>query len=161
MSEAKRKRQEALKNYVPVNERIERFYEEYPEGRIITDIVRWEGETVVVRADVYRDSTDETPATTGHAYETEGSSWINSGNALENCETSAVGRALAFLGFEIKRSVAAREEVARAKLAQAARQKGISSEQAAQIIRQKLGRESCRGMTPEEYEKAAEIIRNQ
>ena len=45
----------------------------------------------------------EVPASTGYAYEKEGSSFINKTSALENCETSAVGRALAILGFEIKK----------------------------------------------------------
>jgi hypothetical protein len=52
------------------------------------------------------------------AYEKENSSFINKTSALENCETSAVGRALAILGFEIKKSVASYEEVANAKLNQ-------------------------------------------
>lgn len=111
-------RETALKDYVEVNTRIMKFYEKYPEGRILTEIVKWENEVIVMKATAYR-SNDDTPASTGYAYEKEGSSFINKTSALENCETSAVGRALAILGFEIKKSVASKEEVANAQLQQA------------------------------------------
>ena len=110
-------RENALKDYVEVNVRIMKFYEKYPEGRIITEIVKWENETIVMKATTYRDNQD-IPASTGYAYEKEGSNFINKTSALENCETSCVGRALAILGFEIKKSVASREEVANAQLQQ-------------------------------------------
>lgn len=110
-------RENALKDYIEVNVRIMKFYEKYPEGRIITEIVKWENETIVMKATTYRGS-DNVIASTGYAYEKEGSSFINKTSALENCETSAVGRALAILGFEIKKSVASYEEVANAKLNQ-------------------------------------------
>lgn len=111
-------RKDALKDYVEVNVRIEKFYEKYPNGRIITQILSWENGVVVMKAEVYRDMNDAVPSATGHAYEKEGSSFINKTSALENCETSAVGRALAMLGFEIKKSIASKEEVANAKLQQ-------------------------------------------
>ena len=110
-------RENALKDYVEVNVRIMKFYEKYPNGRILTDIVSWQDGVIVMKATVYRDETDVIAAT-GHAYEKEGSSFINKTSALENCETSACGRALAMLGFEIKKSVASREEVANAQLQQ-------------------------------------------
>ena len=111
-------REDRLKDYVEVNVRIEKFYEKYPNGRIITEILSWENGVVVMKASVYRDMNDEVPSATGHAYEKEGSTFINKTSALENCETSAVGRALAMLGFEIRKSVASREEVANAMLNQ-------------------------------------------
>ena len=107
----------ALKDYIEVNVRIMKFYEKYPEGRILTEIVKWENEVIVMKATAYRDEKD-IPAATGYAYEKEGSSFINKTSALENCETSAVGRCLAILGFEIKKSVASSEEVAKAMLNQ-------------------------------------------
>ncbi len=110
-------RESALKDYVEVNIRIMKFYEKYPEGRILTEIVSWENEVIVMKATVYRGS-EEVIAATGFAYEKEGSNFINKTSALENCETSAVGRALAILGFEIKKSVASYEEVANARLNQ-------------------------------------------
>ena len=110
-------REDALKDYVEVNTRIMKFYEKYPEGRILTEILDWKDGVVVMKATVYRDSSDIIAAT-GHAYEKEGSSFINKTSALENCETSACGRALAMLGFEIKKSIASKEEVANAMLNQ-------------------------------------------
>ena len=110
-------REDALRDYVEVNTRIMKFYEKYPEGRILTEILDWKDGVVVMKATVYRDGSDIIAAT-GHAYEKEGSSFINKTSALENCETSACGRALAMLGFEIKKSIASKEEVANAMLNQ-------------------------------------------
>lgn len=106
-----------LNDYVQVNERIEKFYEKYPEGSIQTEMILNENGMVIFKAYAYRNNEDTRPAT-GHAMEKEGSSYINKTSHIENCETSAVGRALAMLGFEIKKSVASREEVENAKLQQ-------------------------------------------
>jgi hypothetical protein len=99
-----------LNDYVQVNERIEKFYKQYPNGSIQTEIVHNAESQVIIKAYAYRDQDDKRPAT-GHAMEKEGSSYINKTSHIENCETSAVGRALAMLGFEIKKSIASREEV--------------------------------------------------
>lgn len=117
-------RQNALADYVEVNVRIEKFWDKWPEGRIDTQIVSWENGVVVMKASVYRNIIDQFPSATGTAYEKEGSSFINKTSALENCETSAVGRALAILGFEIKKNVASKEEVENAKLNQKREDKG-------------------------------------
>lgn len=99
-------REEALKDYVSVNERLMKFREEYPDGIIHTEIIKWTDDgTIVMKAVIYRNPEEFERGVyiaVGHAYEQEGSSYINNGNALENCETSAVGRALAFMGYEIK-----------------------------------------------------------
>lgn len=107
-------KQNALKDYIEVNVRIEKFWEKYPDGRIQTELVSWENGIVVMKALVYKNLNDPIASANGFAYEKEGSSYINKTSALENCETSAVGRALALLGFEIKRSVASKENVANA-----------------------------------------------
>lgn len=99
-----------LKDYVEVNVRIQKFYEKFPDGSIQTEIVSWENGVIVMKAYAYRHPEDPRPAT-GHAYEKEGSTPVNRTSVLENCETSAVGRALAMLGFEIKKAVASKEEV--------------------------------------------------
>lgn len=104
----------ALLDYITVNERIIEFYKKYSEGRIITEIVSWENGVIIMKATVYRNHEDVNPISVGHAYEKEDASFINKTSALENCETSAVGRALALAGFEIKKSIASREEVANA-----------------------------------------------
>lgn len=109
---------DALKDYVEVNVRIDKFYQKYPSGRIVTSIQSHDNGVVIMKADVYRSTDEAVPSATGHAYEKEGSSYINKTSYIENCETSAVGRALAILGFEIKKSVASKEEVANAQLQQ-------------------------------------------
>ena len=63
---------------------------------IVTEIVRWEDEIVVMRATL---TIPECGSYTGHSYEREGSTQINKTSALENCETSAIGRALAAAGY--------------------------------------------------------------
>ena len=102
-----------FEDYVPVAERLERFYERYPEGRICTSIVQHDLETgfVLMRAEVYRTPDDAQPAATGHAFEVRGESYVNKTSYVENAETSSVGRALAMLGFEVKRGIASREEL--------------------------------------------------
>jgi hypothetical protein len=87
-----------MRDYVDVAERIRLFYERYPEGSIQTEMVRLEGDLVVFRATVYRDREDPYP-TTGWAYEREGVGVVNKTSFIENCETSAVGRALSNLNF--------------------------------------------------------------
>jgi hypothetical protein len=102
-----------FEDYVPVAERLERFYERYPDGRITTSIVQHDLETgfVLMRAEVYRTPDDAQPAATGHAFEVRGESYVNKTSYVENAETSSVGRALAMLGFEVKRGIASREEL--------------------------------------------------
>ena len=87
--------------YITVHERIEKFYEKFPEGRILTSIVEHNAETgfVLMRAEVYRVPDDALPAATGHAYELRSAGHVQAGSYVEVCETSSVGRALALLGF--------------------------------------------------------------
>ena len=102
-----------LDEYITVSERVEKFYEKYPDGRIITNVIELNNETgfVLMQAMVYRAATDTQPSATGHASEVRGDSYINKNSFVENCETGAVGRALALLGFEVKRGIASREEL--------------------------------------------------
>src|SRR5215210_8455809 len=109
--------------YITVSERIEKFYTKFPQGRILTNIVEHSAETgfILIRAEVYREPDDALPAATGHAYELRSAGHVQAGSYVEVCETSSVGRALALLGFEVRRGVASREEVIRgAKKQQAA-----------------------------------------
>lgn len=97
------------KAYVLVNERIKAFRMLYPNGTISTELLSDDGNRCVFRA-VVRDE-EEHCLGTGHAYEVESSSYINKTSYIENCETSAVGRALAMAGIGIDTSVASYEEV--------------------------------------------------
>jgi hypothetical protein len=96
--------------YSLVADRITLFYERYPEGRIVTELVSRDRD-VVFRASVFRSSSDAAPAATGWASEREGDGEINQYACLENTETSAIGRALANLGFTASRKRPSREEM--------------------------------------------------
>ena len=108
--------------YITVHERIEKFYARFPQGRIITAIIEHDSETgfILMRSEVYREPDDALPAATGHAYELQSAGHVQQGSYVEVCETSAVGRALALLGFEVRRGVASREEMERGARKQAA-----------------------------------------
>ena len=111
--------------YALVASRITLFYERYPEGRIVTELVARTPTDVTFRAAVYRSPADREPAATGWASEREGDGDVNAVACLENTETSAVGRALANLGFTAASQRPSAEEMAkaaraRARLAQAA-----------------------------------------
>jgi hypothetical protein len=86
--------------YAPVADRVRRFYQQYPTGRIVTHLVRRTEAEVVFRAEVFRTYGDREPAATGWAAEREGDGEINTVACLENTETSAVGRALASTPFQ-------------------------------------------------------------
>lgn len=106
--------------YVSVNERIKAFRMLYPQGCITTHIHSLEGEVCVMYATVgyYDEAGRLIILGTGTAYEKEGSTYINKTSYIENCETSAVGRALGMAGFGIDTSVASAEEVQNAMLNQ-------------------------------------------
>lgn len=100
-----------LSNYEPVENRIRSFFEKFENGRIITDLIESTNEKFIVKAFIYRDASDNLPASTGYAEERVGSSPVNRNSALENCETSAIGRALANLNFAPKGARPSREEM--------------------------------------------------
>lgn len=99
-------------HYVMVNERVKAFRSICPAGRITTKIVSIENGIVTMMAEV-ADEVGNVIAT-GFAQEKESSSFINKTSYIENCETSAVGRALGFAGIGIDGSMASAEEVANA-----------------------------------------------
>ena len=100
------------KEYAEVNQRIKAFRMLHPEGEIFTEILSNENGTVIMKATIA--DKDGNILGIGHAYEKESSSYINKTSYIENCETSAVGRALGMLGIGIDTSVASYEEVANA-----------------------------------------------
>lgn len=111
--------------YAEVNQRIKAFRMLYPEGTIETKMLSNENGVCVFQAFIYiKDEWQEIDKNdelcmhqytrllgTGHAYEEENSTLINKTSYIENCETSAVGRALAMCGIGIDKSIASAEEV--------------------------------------------------
>ena len=97
------------KEYAEVPQRVKAFRSLYPGGSISTEILSLDGGICVMKATC----ADENGSIlgTGTAYEKEGSSYINKTSYIENCETSAVGRALGFAGFGIDASIASAEEL--------------------------------------------------
>lgn len=96
------------KEYAEVNQRIKAFRMVYPEGSIITDLVQLENGICTIKAVI---KNGELVLGTGIAQEKESSSYINKTSYIENCETSAVGRALGMCGFGIDVSVCSAEEL--------------------------------------------------
>ena len=96
------------KNYIEVNQRIKAFRMLYPEGTIETEILFMADGVITMKAKVLNDGK---LLATGTAQEKESSSFINKTSFVENCETSAVGRALGMLGIGIDTSIASAEEV--------------------------------------------------
>src|SRR6185369_9394483 len=101
-----------LGGYATVAERLRLFWERYPNGRIHTALKRSTSTDFVFVARVYRDVADPNPAATGWARERDGD--INLVACLENTETSAVGRALANLGFTASDQRPSAEEMVKA-----------------------------------------------
>src|SRR2546423_8443829 len=97
--------------YATVAERIELFYSRFPLGRVNTELVSREDGEITFKALVYRSAGDTFAAATGWASEREGDGDINTVACLENTETSAVGRALANLGFTASSKRPSREEM--------------------------------------------------
>lgn len=106
----------STKEYAIVNEKIKAFRQLYPEGSILTDLISDNGERCVFKATI----TDGEGRIlgTGTAFELQKASFINNTSYIENCETSAVGRALSMCGIGIDVSIASYEEVANAMLNQ-------------------------------------------
>ncbi len=106
------------KEYVEVNERLKHFRSTFKGWCLTSDVVDLSETRCVIKATIFDENGNI--RATGHAYEKEGSSFINKTSFVENCETSAWGRALANLGIGLDTSVASFEEVANAVKQQAA-----------------------------------------
>lgn len=103
------------KDYVMVSDRVLFFNEEYKKGSIQTELVRYENKQIIIKAKVTPDTEKPERYFTGYAQEIEGSGFINKTSALENAETSAIGRALAMMGIGVIESIASADEINKAK----------------------------------------------
>ena len=102
-----------LDDYETVEERLIKFWKEHPDGRIDTKLVDASATRFIVQAYIYRTEVDEYPWAAGLAEETISGRGVNATSALENCETSAIGRALASAGYATKGKRPSREEMAK------------------------------------------------
>lgn len=157
------------KKYPEVAERVTAFRKLYPEGQILTRLVKYEDKVVIFSASI---TDGEKVLATGTAKEIEGSTNINRTSAIENCETSAVGRALGFLGLT-GGSIASYEEAQNAKLQQEAVKLATDTEKAGfvascnakgldyEFVLKEIGfdrNKQPEGMTVEQYGKAMEYV---
>lgn len=100
-----------LDDYETVEERLVKFWKDHPDGQIHTSILEHTSGRFIVQASIFRTEADSRPWTTGLAEETIQGRGVNATSALENCETSAIGRALANAGYATKGKRASREEM--------------------------------------------------
>jgi hypothetical protein len=100
-----------LADYETVESRLEKFWKEFPDGRISTELEVCEAHRYVIKAYLYRTYLDQVAYSTGFAEEKDSDRGVNATSALENCETSAIGRALANAGFATKGRRPSREEM--------------------------------------------------
>jgi hypothetical protein len=120
-----------LEDYETVEERLVKYWKDHPDGRIDTTLVEHTLQRFIVKASIYRTEVDGQAWTTGYAEETVSTRGVNSTSALENCETSAIGRALANAGYVTKGKRPSREEMAKVK---AAEPRGFSEKLAEKVI---------------------------
>ena len=100
-----------LDDYETVEERLVKFWKDHPDGQIHTKVLEHTSARFIVEASIFRTEADARPWTTGLAEETVQGRGVNATSALENCETSAIGRALANAGYATKGKRASREEM--------------------------------------------------
>jgi len=100
-----------LADYETVESRLDKFWKEFPDGRISTELEVCEAHRYVVKAYLYRTYLDTVAYATGYAEEKDSDRGVNATSALENCETSALGRALANANYATKGRRPSREEM--------------------------------------------------
>ena len=102
-----------LADYETVESRLEKWWKDYPDGRVATKLEQASDTRYIVSAELFKTEADAKPCATGIASESISDRGVNSTSALENCETSAIGRALANAGYAAKGKRASREEMSK------------------------------------------------
>ena len=100
-----------LEDYETVETRLEKWHGKFPDNRIETELIEASNTRFIVFCKLFKTEADPKPCATGLAFETITDRGVNSTSALENCETSAIGRALANAGFAAKGKRASKEEM--------------------------------------------------
>jgi len=100
-----------LSNYETVETRLNRFWETYPDGRVETTLMNYDGDTCIVRSVIWKHRDDANPTATGYAHEIHTDRGVNATSFVENCETSSLGRCLANMGFATQGKRPSREEM--------------------------------------------------
>ena len=158
------------KEYAEVNQRVKAFRSVFPEGQIIPELIKDDGERVQFKVTI---TNGEKILAIGHAEEIRNSSDVNTTSCLENCETSATGRALGMCGFGIDTSIASFEEVSSAIMKQEGMKLATDTEKAGfvascnakgldyEFVLKEIGfdrNKQPEGMTVEKYGKAMEYV---
>ena len=103
-----------LNNYETVEDRLVRFWAEHgPGARVETTMMSYDGDSCVFRAEIYFKNSETVPTATGYAQEIRSDRGVNSTSFVENCETSAIGRALANCGYATHGKRPSREEMSK------------------------------------------------
>jgi len=97
------------KDYIEVNERIKHFRKKYPDYSLTSEVIEKTPDSIMIMATISNES--GVVLATGLAEETKGTTYINETSYVENCETSAWGRALGNFGIGIDTSIASADEV--------------------------------------------------
>ena len=100
-----------LEDYEPVEERLSKWWKENEDGRVATELISFSNGQYIVQAYLYRTYLDSVAYATGLAEEKITDRGVNATSALENCETSAIGRALANANYAAKGKRPSREEM--------------------------------------------------
>ena len=100
-----------LEDYETVEDRLLKFWKEYPDGRIETELIEATANRFIVYSKIYRTEADPKPWATGLAFETVSDRGVNSTSALENAESSSIGRCLANAGYAKRGARPSREEM--------------------------------------------------
>lgn len=100
-----------LETYETVESRLVKFWNDHPNGRVFTELVFHDERRFIIKAEIYFDKDDLNPTATGYAEEIVGASPVNRTSALENGETSAIGRSLANCNYASQGKRASREEM--------------------------------------------------
>jgi hypothetical protein len=103
-----------LTDYETVEDRLVRFWAEHgPGARVETAMMSYDGDSCIFRAEIYFKNSETVPTATGYAHEIRSDRGVNATSFVENCETSAIGRALANCGYATHGKRPSREEMSK------------------------------------------------